>query len=355
MKGFAVAPRRFEHKGEQFELCVYSSDDEFALLENELNAFERENQSSENDFQLAEHQDIAFWTELSSFSARLRLFKKRYLFVGWLLTGTTKKLVYTMGNQMGQAFFPQIGLASSLFGMLERVHVNHRRSGLSGVFLLHYITMLEEISDEFPFGWGYIDRLNPKSLSRAVPLGSKETSSFVYIYGGHTMLLRRQEQKSAAVSGRLQPNSFDFLSYFDGTQLAPGPSIWEEWRSSKKLIGGVELWNESRSMCVCATLFKADWVKVVDSSRTALASSLVIISNLSPFRSTAKGALEPVYGHEVAAFAPLVQELVALSHAQSGETFALVDIDEQTQGPFIERLCSDPQILARASEVYDCE
>ena len=91
-----------------------------------------------------------------------------------------------------------------------------------------------------------------------------------------------------------------------------------------------------------------------DSSRRVLASSLVLISNLSLFRREQNGTIKPVY--KKAAFnLDLVLELVAQAHEHCKTEYALIDLDEQTHGHIIEQLFErDAHCVAFASEVYDC-
>ena len=243
---------RFVFKGEEYSLRMISTDAEFDHFEPLLNDFERKSQEEENVSQLSsKNHQIAMWTELSSFCARLRLFRRRILFLGF----KGEKLVYTTAVQVNTTKIKD-AVITQIFGMLERVHVDHRRGGLSGAMIMEYSALLQKAfpvemsSDQF-LVWGYIDRLNFKSLSRTMALGDETTGAILYAYGGHSMVMRRQGH--ASKKSGLKQNSFDFLRYFDGTQFAPSQGIWEEWRESKKLIGGVELERENE-IC-CCTMF----------------------------------------------------------------------------------------------------
>lgn len=339
------AAATFELNGTQFEIVLARSDEELDTLENELNAFEVQCQLVENRSWMEAHPHICMRTELRSFTARMRLFERRVLIVGLeVLAGGGKRVVYTNGVQFSHTHVPPgKEEREQSFGMLERVHVDKRRGGLSNAFFMESASL---VTRPEPM-WGYIERMNKASLGRATTSLEQQPDAPLLVYGGHTMMVRRGGgARGGGASSRLRKASPEFLPrYYGGSNFAPAKSIWEDWSKTGKLLGGFELSNGTHTACVVA--FLCDWEDLKSNDGHVMASQLVILSNLAFFDAAAG---QPCYDKLPVG---LACDLIDEAQRACKMDYALVDVDEQSGGPIIVALLGTSEVVSMTREWYD--
>ncbi len=346
----AVFPVQVTHRGLSYELIALITDEQFDAFEDELNAFEALCQrvvDVENNATLPSAPSVAMWTELTSFTARFRLFEDRALFVAFEVRGKERELVWTVGMQLSSTVFGGQIIRQG-FGMLERVHPARRRLGLSLVFMLPALQLLNVDR----IGWGYVHTLNTASIARTTPLEQRSTDpndTRLFVYGGHDLLVRIRDSKQAASVAQAD---FDFISaYFGGSgdQFGPSPTIWNEWRATGKLLGGFERRGE-RGFRICCVAFLCDWVKLLKRPNgETVAKNVVVLSNFCGFDHD---GWRPVYD---AALYPLslIENFVADLQQHLNADAVLLDFDVQTQSRMVSHFLSTDQVVAQTREVYD--
>jgi hypothetical protein len=259
--------------GKEYQVVECRSDEDFDAVEDELNFFEAQCQASENRYQLQQHPQVEYWGELSSFTARVRMFKERIMFLAYELNPQTKSKmivwVWVMERTPCRMKDAQGKFKDCIqgFGSLERVHVDRRRMGFSGIFMDQEMMLNaapKYVEMESYQMWGFVEALNDASLARFVHLTEetqKSMNSMLYYYGGHTILLRRNDNHQLQIREELLVNpKFDFVTAFYQDQFSPlSGDIWKQWQDSGKFLGSVGMQRQDNA--VYGVVFNMDWMR----------------------------------------------------------------------------------------------
>ena len=353
----------FEYRGSEYEIDILTSDAELDAVEEQMNRFENLNQRTENRHQLAACPTVSHWGELMSVAARLKLFKRRYLMLGFEIgSNSNRLLVWCVAVQSSRCLAHSAAAGSRLkpilqgFGMLERVHPDHRRIGLSQIFSKHYVGALQQkmIQDnslddlQDYISWGVIDSLNSASLARAQPLEMAGVSkSSLFVYGGHQLLLRARNRNDNLPQIELELNpSFDFISNYFREQFSPDLSIWEDWAATGHFCASFAA--HSGDYSIYCVKFNFPWLRIHNRDAGIVSNGATYFGVFAFFQKEA-----PVYNLEELPLEMLKQMVQALPLAP-GTDFAVIDFDEKSHSDAISYLCeNDTHIVATSSEVYD--